>query len=428
MEGVLATRPPAVTLGGSSNAVSIARSLARAGVRVYALGGTSDDPVRFSRHCFAFKRWSGDVQARWYEWLASGPHGAVLFPCDDEAMELLARNDAPLRKLGYLPIEADPALMLAMLDKERTYELARAVAVRTPEFFPVRSRADLERARATLGFPCALKPRHSHVFARQGLRVAKAFVAEDREQLERAYEQTAAFGLEMLATEIIPGDDDAYASCFSYLDALGKPLLVFTKRKLRQFPPRFGLGCYHVTAWDDEVAATALRFFRGVGLRGIANVEFKRDARDGKLTLIECNYRLTAVNELLRTAGLDLALLAYNRVTGAPDPPLARVPDNLYMWYPIEDTRAFLRLRRSSRLRLFEWLRGLLHRQRFPVFRLDDPLPTLTNLLRVAAYVRRSAALRRASPREWGSPRGSHGPRQRPRSGSEDPAPRSPRE
>jgi predicted ATP-grasp superfamily ATP-dependent carboligase len=389
--------PPAVTVGGSANAVSIARSLARAGVRVYALGGTSDDPVRFSRHCVAYERFAlVDIQAHWYGWLEQERLGAVIFPCDDEAMELVALRRRDLVELGYLPIEADPALTLAMLDKERTYELAREVGVRTPEVVPVRTRADLDHARTTIPFPCALKPRHSHVFARQGLRVTKAFVVENDEQLERAYEQTSALGLEMLVTEIIPGADDRYASCFSYLDTRGEPLLVFTKRKLRQFPPRFGLGCYHVTAWDSDVAATALRFFQGVGLRGIANVEFKRDPRDEQLKLIECNYRLTAVNELLRRAGLDLALLAYNRITGAADPPLGVVPDNLYMWYPIEDTRAFLRLRRTGGLRLSEWLRGLMHPQRLPVFCLDDPLPSLTNLVRFVDVLRRR--LSRARP------------------------------
>jgi len=343
-------------------------------------------------------------------------------------MELLALERTSLSEMGYLPIEADPSLTLAMLDKERTYELARGVGVPTPEVVPVRTRADLDRARTIIPFPCALKPRHSHLFARQGLAVAKAFVVEKDEQLEAAYERTSALGLEMLLTEIIPGSDDLYASCFTYLDAYGESLLVFTKRKLRQFPPRFGLGSYHVTAWNEEVAATALRFFQGVGLRGIANVEFKRDPRDQRLKLIECNYRLTAVNELLKAAGLDLALLAYNRVAGCPDPPLRRFRDDLYMWSPIEDTRAFLALRRAGQLRLSDWLRGLMHRQRFPVFRMDDPLPSLTNVIRLVGILRRRLSRSRpladrlmtASPAEPEPRLASRARGLRPRSGNED--------
>jgi D-aspartate ligase len=423
--------PPVVTVGGSANAVSIARSLSRAGVRVYSLGGTSDDPVRFSRHCVAYERFAGeDVQSGWLAWLEQGPRGAVLFPCDDEAMELVALERSRLLELGYRTIESDPALTIAMLDKERTYELARAVGVRTPEIAPVRSRDELDRARSRIGFPCALKPRHSHLFVRQGLGVAKAFVVEDDVALEEAYELTAAHGLEMLLTEIVPGPDDRYASCFSYLDAQGEPLVVFTKRKLRQFPPRFGTGTYHVTAWDSDVAETALRFFRGVGLRGIANVEFKRDARDEQLTLIECNYRLTAVNELLRRAGLDLALLAYNRALGVSDPPLRSVPDGLYMWYPIEDTRAFLRLRRSGELQLRDWLAGLARRMYLPVFLPTDPLPSLTNVLRLVQALRRRLRrpLRPASLRGLASLPESRAQGSPPRSGSADRALRSPRE
>ena len=75
-----------------------------------------------------------------------------------------------------------------------------------------------------------------------------------------------------------------------------------------------------MTDRNPEVAELGLRFFQGVGLRGLANVEFKRDARDGRLKLIECNHRFTAPTGLLRAAGMDLPLFVYNRLTGRPLP------------------------------------------------------------------------------------------------------------
>jgi D-aspartate ligase len=85
-------------------------------------------------------------------------------------------------------------------------------------------------------------------------------------------------GHPMLVTEYVPGPDDQYRSYYTYLDHEGEPLVHFTKRKLRQYPTHFGLGSYHLTEWNPEVAELGLRFARGAGLRGLVNVEFKRDA------------------------------------------------------------------------------------------------------------------------------------------------------
>ena len=74
--------------------MSVARSLAAAGVHVTALGHSAS-PVRHSRACARFVDLGREdgVQDRWLRWLAGAPAGAVLLPCDDDALELLV--DAP---------------------------------------------------------------------------------------------------------------------------------------------------------------------------------------------------------------------------------------------------------------------------------------------------------------------------------------------
>src|ERR1700694_4065011 len=131
--------PPAIILGGDANAISVARSLGAAGVRVYVVGSGSE-AVRFSRFCATFVALAGaDVQTRWLDWLtAHGPRGAVLLPCTDDGLELIAHHRAELTALGYRPIEADDDVLLAMLDKERTYTLARTLGVPAPRTVTVR--------------------------------------------------------------------------------------------------------------------------------------------------------------------------------------------------------------------------------------------------------------------------------------------------
>lgn len=391
-------QPPAIVLGGDLNAASVARSLGAAGVAVHALGTGAADPVRDSRFCtsyVAFERGDG-VQRRWRAWLeenASRLAGAVLLPCNDDALELIAGSRRALEELSYRPFEADDEVLATMLDKRRTAELAARIGVPAPQSMVLDGLASLERAAAQIGFPCGLKPLHAHVLARhRGW--GKLIIARDGAHLTELFEQLDALGVSLLATEVIPGEDDCYRSYYSYIDEHGQPLLNFTKQKLRGYPPRMGLWSYHLTTRDLAVIEMGARFFQRAGVRGLANVEFKLDPRDGVLKLIECNHRFTAANEIVRLAGLDLALLTYERALGRPGPDVSSYRTGMRLLNPIEDVRAYRALRTEGKLSTAGWLRSLAHPLHLPLLRWNDPLPGLLSLARRG---RRAAAKRRAA-------------------------------
>ena len=110
-------------------------------------------------------------------------------------------------------------------------------------------------------------------------------------------------------------------------------------------------------------------------MRGIANVEFKRDERDGRLKLIECNDRFTAANEQFRRAGLDLALFVYSRLAGRPAPPVDAYRAGVRLWHPGKDFRAFLELRRRGELTTAAWLRSVARAAALPAADLGRPRP-----------------------------------------------------
>jgi D-aspartate ligase len=394
-------RPPAVLLGARGPALSVARTLGAAGVAVDVLAG-APGAVAKSRHCRRYVAASGpDVQARWLRWLErEGPRGAVLLPCQDDGVELVARHRAELVELGYRPIEGDDDVMLAMLDKEATYERARAVGVPTPSTVRIRGAADVPVAVERVGFPCAVKPVHSHLWQRHFR--AKLVVAGDEASLRACLARAGALGLEVIVTEIVPGADDQFVSYYSYLDEAGRPLFHFTKRKLRGYPIHFGLWTYQVVEWHPDVAELGLRFFSGIGLRGVGNVEFKRDARDGRLKLIECNHRFTAANELVRRAGVDIARLAYGRGAGVELAAVRPVREGMRHWSPW-DIAGFLAYRAAGELSTAAWLASL-RPAHVGALRWDDPMPSvaaaragLRRLRRAEAPAGLAASLRRAA-------------------------------
>jgi D-aspartate ligase len=392
--GIVAMNPsresaPAVLLAGEAIAMPVIRSLGRAGVEVHAVGNASWDPAAHSRYPASFVDLPARSADRWMDWLRdAAPRGAVILPCADPGVEFVARHRSELMELGFFPIEGSDEASLAMLDKQRTAELAGEMGVEAPAAVPVDDVGDLEAAVLRIGFPCALKPRNAALFQRYFGEGNKLVVARDEGELREAVARTTQLDLQMMVVEIIPGDDGRLVSYGGYLDERGDPITDCTFRKIRQFPPRYGLSSYAVSDSDREVAELGLRFVREAGLRGLFEVEFKRDPRDGRPKLIECNPRFTVLSLLF--CGTDLALLAYARALGRPGPPGGTSRPGIHLWNPIEDTRAFLYYRRAGEWTLGSWLRSLLHRQHFHVLRWDDPMPTVRfHLRRLVRLARR---------------------------------------
>lgn len=370
--------PPAIVMGGGCNAISVARSLGRSGVRVYALNAPQAY-VYFSRYCRPLPGapTGTDVRA-WGDYLLgpqSAPvHGAVLLACSDAVLELVACHREALAARYRLDL-APPEAHLCVLDKLSTYRKAEAAGIPLPRYWTPQTRDEVEQLRDTLPFPLVVKPLSAHAYTQKFPQ--KLVVAHDFETVRKAVSSARLAGLDVMLVEMIPGPDALLCSYYSYLDEAGTPLFHFTKRVVRRSPPIFGDGCYHVTDWIPEVKELGLRFLQAVGLHGLGNVEFKLDVRDGWLKLIECNARFTAANCLVMASGLDLPLLVYNRLVGRHLPSLTSYRRGVRLWYPLEDYRAFRQLRRQGQLSWRQWLGGLAHRKTLPYFRWSDPWPSL---------------------------------------------------
>ncbi len=383
------SRVPAILLGGAmGNALSVARSLGRAGVPVHVL---EDAPASHSRYARRLRvPPAPDLQEAWAHYLlgpqAAHLEGAVLLACSDSGIELLMDRREELQARFVLDI-TDAGVQRRLLDKLATYEAARSAGVPTPLFWTAGSLDEVMSRRDEYVYPLVIKPLYSHRF--QAVFGTKFFRAEDFDGLVDAHRHARDYGLEVVLLEEIPGPDDRLCSYYTYIDEQGEPLADFTKRIVRRYPENQGLACYHVTDWNPEVRDLGLKLFRHAGLRGVGNVEFKRDDRDGLLKVIECNARFTAANALLVASGYDLALFVYKRLAGLPQPQLKgrRYVEGLHLWFPRQDVSAFLELRNKGRLTAAEWLASLAHPQVLPFFSWDDPVPSVLEAGRLLAHV-----------------------------------------
>jgi D-aspartate ligase len=366
-------------LGGQENALAIVRSLTARGVPVSLSASQSCWALR-SRHCD--RRYvvpPGESAADYWENLLLantdvGLDGSVLFACSDEAIEFMsARRDQLARR--YVLDDHVASQQVAMLDKSETIRLAAQVGIPTPKQWPVRQVSDVDAILPILDFPILLRPVHSHKFQRVFRK--KLFIVRDASELRAKVVEVASHELQMIVCELIPGPDDLLSSYYTYIAPNGQHLFHFTKRIVRRSPPNFGLGSYHATEWLPDTAEMGKRFFCGIGFRGLGNIEFKRDPRDGQLKLIEVNARFTAVQELLVRAQMDIAWIIYRHVTGGVVPTVNGFKEDLRLLYFLDDFDSYRDLRLLGQLSFLSWVRSVARPQVLPYFSLDDPKPAL---------------------------------------------------
>ena len=376
--------PPAILAGASMvTAMPIIRGLGRAGVdvRLLCAPGAASARSRYARRLPADG--AGPQAERWLAYLLGGEsdelRGAVLLACNDDAVELLLDHREALEQKYLLDI-CEPTAQRAMLDKLATYRVAAEAGVPTPRFWPAEDAQAVEARKDQYSYPLMIKPLYAHQFKK--VLKGKYLMARDFAEVMAAYRLVSSHGIEVVLLEVIPGPDDLLCSYYTYLDQDGTPQFDFTKRIIRRYPEREGFGCYHITDWNPEVRDLGLKLFRQAGLKGVANVEFKRDPRDGQLKLIECNARFTAANGLLAASGIDLGTYIYRRLAGLPQAGLDNVvySRGLRLWYPLDDFLAFSDLRREGRLDFKTWARGVAHHQVWPYFSWSDPMPSLVRL------------------------------------------------
>lgn len=306
-------------------------------------------------------------------------YGHIIFACGDDAIEFLAHHRQEL-EAHYVLDDYVPELQNAMLDKKRTLELAQSVGVPTPNFWAIHDIDDVKKIRGQIQFPAIVKPIYSHKFRQ--VFDCKLFIIDDSfDELEEKADLVLKKGLEIMIVEMIPGPDALLCSHYTYIDKSGRELYQFTKRVVRRYPVNCGGGTYHFTEWIPEVAELGRKFFKGIHFRGIGNIEFKRDTRDGKLKVIEVNARFTQVQELLVKCGMPIDLIVYCYLTKQPLPKIQSYTQFLHMWYPLRDYWAFRELHSRGELSFLDWVGSwLFHRQVLPIFYLRDPWPFLTSM------------------------------------------------
>src|SRR5205823_549375 len=179
----------------------------------------------------------------------------------------------------------------------------------------------------------------------------------------------------LMLQEYIPGGDDSIWMFNGYFNKDSECLIGIAGRKLRQYPVNTGSTSLGICLRNEAVEGSTKKLMNAVGYRGVLDIGYRYDARDGQYKLLDVNPRIGATFRLFVAAdGMDVVRAMYLDLTGQPVPSAPPLEGRKWM-VENNDVISFRRYRAKRELKFSEWLWSLRGVQEVAWFAWDDLLP-----------------------------------------------------
>ncbi|MGH3988557.1 MAG: carboxylate--amine ligase [Pseudonocardiaceae bacterium] len=355
------------------------RSLGRLGVPVY---GVHEDPLAPAANSrYLHGRWIWQPPAGDVERVRAGlvtlaqriGRPAVLIPTDDAGAIFLAEHGADLRRDFLFP---DPPCDLPrrLAGKYTLYQLCRELGVPCVATTLPGSAAEAQDFADRVGFPLIAKLASPWLTAgAPGLRSTS--VVRTRQELGHAYRACAGQpGAALMLQEYIPHRAGQDYFFHGYCDTSSRCRPAFVGIKERSYPAHAGLTSLGRWVDNPDLHRQATELVNRLGFRGIVDLDYRADPRDGQYKLLDFNPRLGAQFRLFQdTAGVDVVVAAHLDLTGREIPPGA---PHIGRRFLVENYDPIAALRyRSDGLDLKSWVASVRRADELAWFARDDLAP-----------------------------------------------------
>lgn len=377
---------PVVLLDTFYASLDVARSLGRRGVPVYALDangprigarsryveymGTPRDAEETVRRLTAIR-----------EDMAADP---VLIPLSDANLLLLDKYDHRLRE-HYLYPRPGSHSYSSRVSKTGLVRMLEDIEVSVPGTKLVQGSPAHDFAES-LEFPVIVKPefhdrwlQNEEVADRIGTR--KVLLVTDRDELLQHVEALHEFD-DLVIQEYVPGPTENLFYFVGYRGQDGDIHASFVGQKIRTLPEGLGSETLLRSVRCGRVRAVGETILRETDHVGIAGIDVKLDARDGRHKVIEVNWRMGLSDGLAVACGEDLPFLYYRDVQGRPMPGNeSSYRTGRYWCWLSKDVEWMIQHRESRDVSIGQWVRS--HCEFRPMYAglaSDDPSPFLREL------------------------------------------------
>jgi predicted ATP-grasp superfamily ATP-dependent carboligase len=370
-------------------ALGIVRSLGRLGAPTYAVQEDRWAPMAHSRYLRQALPWmeasaSTATISRLTDLGRTLDQRAILIPTDDVASVFVAEHRPELEEHYMFP-HMDEAMVRSLCSKQGLYLLCREFGVPAPETWFPRSRKEVEELIQEATFPLVLKAIDPWLL-HGTVRLPSVVIVESPHELLRQYDEMEDPSRpNLMIQEYIPGGPESVWMYNGYFDAQSESLVHFTGQKLRQHPPYTGMTTLGICQDNEVVETTTKQFMKAVGYRGIVDMGYRYDRRDGQYKLLDVNPRIGATFRLfVDPNGIDVVRALYLDLTGREVAVCGAVNGRTWM-VENHDLLSSMRYIRDGRLTPRAWLLSLRGVDERAWFASDDPMPFAVMALRFLA-------------------------------------------
>lgn len=378
---------PAVIFGLSETGLAVGRSLGRCGIDVYGIGhakGIAYYSKYIDGRIFPHP---ADREPEFIENLRRFCQGfqkkPVLFIDSDEYLSFYAKNSSFIDThfLSNLP---GAELVKSISDKYAQYNLAINSGIDVPKTIFADNLERINEIKPDLEYPVFVKSRDVNTWRKRvSSSREKGFIINEENELVDKLERLAKDNVPVIIQEVVKSPDDRNYKVCVYISASGDYKLVFTLRKIHQYPIHFGIASSAVSYKYPLLEETGLKLFSAIGYRGVGSAEFKYDEKDGKLKLIEINPRYWQQNALADFCGMNFPLMDYREATGQSPGRIASFRENL-KWVNLHLAfTSYKQYKKEGEITFGKWLRDLKGEKTISYLSWDDITPFLKHLYKI---------------------------------------------
>ncbi len=307
----------------------------------------------------------------------------VIITCIEKNVLNLAKNKERLKNYYHIKLPSLEVIEL-MVDKMKFTKFAQNEQFPVPETYFLNNRNDAIDACNKISYPCLLKP-NSRTKAWTARTTLKAFKIHNQDEFLSCFDEYFSYSDGMILQEWIEGPDSNHYTCNLYFNENSEPLVTFVSRKLRQWPPKTGQGCFSIEARNDVVLEESIKLFKRVNFVGLCYLDMKLNDLTGRYLIVEPNVgRPTGRAPLAEAAGVEYIMTMYCDCTGLPLPENRLQKYGKIKWIHLRrDIQAFFIYHKNEKLTFWQWLQSLKGKKAFAVFSWKDPLPFGGDIFRV---------------------------------------------
>lgn len=342
-----------IILGGDWSTYSIARQFFEAfGVSSYCVAEGTIAVIQHSKFIQLYQTpsFSQDDVLGAIASLAqkhAGQHVVLMANTDDRVALVEAIRDKLPQNVVFQFAPRELSDMVS--DKIKFQELCQKYGLDVPRTEIVKPAASEAIPPTEVPFPLVAKPavsaEYAHLFAKG---FQKVYFMQEQAQLDKLWADLRAEGFqgEFLVQELIPGDDTYMDSMTMYVGNNGKVGMLSGAHVLLEdhVPLLFGNPVAMITKQYPDLWEKLGHMLEDIGWRGFANIDLKRDPRDGRRVFMDFNPRIGANSYYSAAAGINpMYVLVRDIVDHDPVPKQAIQKSVLYKRVPVSLVRHYIR-------------------------------------------------------------------------------------